>query len=276
MATCYRHPSRETGLSCSNCGRPICTDCMTQTPVGVRCPECSGQRSRVRAPAAVQASKAPLTRLLIAVNVGIFVISTLQSSDPGGHLTGGNPLSSLDLHMALFGPAVAAGDTYRLLTASFLHFGIFHIAFNMYALYLLGTALETYVGTFRFGAIYLISALSGSLGALLLTPNTIEGGASGAIFGLMGALLVLQRQQGMRLLEGPIGGLLVINLIITFGVPHISIGGHLGGLAGGVATGLVLSGFGRGHIAYGRLTPVTIAGLAALVVGTVACSVAIA
>ena len=275
MATCYRHPSRETGLSCSNCGRPICTDCMTQSPVGVRCPECSGQRSRVRAPAAVQASQAPLTRLLIGANVGIFLISAIQSGQ-GSHLTGGNPLSSLDLHMALFGPAVAAGDTYRLLSSAFLHFGIFHIAFNMYALYLLGTALETYVGTFRFGAIYLISALSGSLGALLLTPNTIEGGASGAIFGLMGALLVLQRQQGMRLLEGPIGGLLVINLIITFGVPHISIGGHLGGLAGGVATGLVLSGFGRGHIAYGRLTPVTIAGLGALVIGTVACSMAVA
>jgi membrane associated rhomboid family serine protease len=275
MATCYRHPSRETGLSCSNCGRPICTDCMTATPVGPRCPDCAGRRTRVSAPGAVKATQAPLTRLLIGVNVVIFLISAIQSGQ-SSHLTGGNPLSRLDLHMALFGPAVAAGDTYRLLTAAFLHFGIFHIAFNMYALYLLGTALETYVGTFRFGAIYLISALAGSLGALILTPNTIEGGASGAVFGLMGALLVLQRQQGMRLLEGPIGGLLVINLIITFGVPHISIGGHLGGLAGGVATGLVLSHFGRGHIAYGRLTPVTFVALAALVVGTVACSVAVA
>ena len=124
--------------------------------------------------------------------------------------------------------------------------------------------------------IYLLSALAGAFGALLLSPNSITGGASGAIFGLMGALLVLERQRGVALLGGSIGGLLVINLIFTFGIPGISIGGHLGGLAGGVATGLVLSGYGRGHIAHGRLTAPVLLGLVGIGVATFAGSLAVA
>ena len=109
------------------------------------------------------------------------------------------------------------------------------MAFNMYALYWLGPALERYVGSVRFGDHLLPVAAGGSFGALLLTPNSLTAGASGAIFGLMGALLVLERQRGVSLLGGQIGGLLVINLVFTFGVPGISIGGHLGGLAGGAS-----------------------------------------
>jgi membrane associated rhomboid family serine protease len=147
----------------------------------------------------------------------------------------------------------------------------------MYALYLLGSSLERYVGSLRFGLIYLLSALSGSFGALLLSPNSLTAGASGAIFGLMGAMLVLERHRGVQLLGGSIGGLLVVNLIFTFAYSgSISVGGHIGGLIGGVLTGVVLSGYGRGHLAHGRLTPSVALGLMLIAAGTVAGSLAVA
>ena len=270
MDTCYRHPDRETGVHCSNCGRPICPDCMTATPVGMRCPECATNRA-VRTAAFARPAVPYLTYMLIAANVGLYL---LTSANPIGFSAN---LNELGRSLALFGPAVHDGENYRLISSAFLHFGLMHIAFNMYALYWLGTALESYVGSLRFGAIYLISALTGSFGALLLSPNALTAGASAAIFGLMGALLVLERQRGLSLLEGPIGGLLLVNLLFTFAFSgQISVGGHIGGLVGGVLTGLVLSSFGRGHIAYGRITPLTAIGLGSLVVAAIAGSVAIA
>ena len=210
-----------------------------------------------------------LTYMLITANVALYMLTSanLFSAD----------LNERGQSLALFGPFVQNGDYYRLISSAFLHFGPLHLAFNMYALYWLGTALESYVGSLRFGAIYLISALAGSFGALLWTPNALTAGASGAIFGLMGALLVLERQRGMSLLEGPIGGLLLVNLLFTFAFSgQISVGGHIGGLIGGVLAGLVLSSFGRGHIAYSRITPLTALGLSGLAVALVAGSVAVA
>ena len=165
--------------------------------------------------------------MLIAANVGLYL---LTSANPIGFSAN---LNELGRSLALFGPAVHDGEYYRLISSAFLHFGLMHIAFNMYALYWLGSALESYVGSLRFGAIYLISALTGSFGALLLSPNALTAGASAAIFGLMGALLVLERQRGISLLEGPIGGLLLVNLLFTFAFSgQISVGGHIGGLIG--------------------------------------------
>jgi membrane associated rhomboid family serine protease len=275
MQTCYRHPDRETGVSCSNCGRPICPDCMRQTPVGIRCPECAGQRTRVSTPAFLMGNQPRVTYALIAANVLLF-IATNNISGGGGLFGGGGTLNSLGNRLTLFGPAVQNGDYYRLVSAAFIHYGPLHIAFNMYALYLLGSALERYAGSVRFGLIYGLSLLAGSFGALLVTPNAETAGASGAIFGVMGALLVLERQRGVALLGGSIGGLLVINLVFTFGIPGISIGGHIGGLIGGVLTGLVLSGYGRGHLAHSRLTPLTALGLGAIAVVSVAGSLAVA
>jgi membrane associated rhomboid family serine protease len=243
---------------------------MTQTPVGIRCPECASRgRIRIRRPGFLMGRDPHLTYLLMAINFALFVVTNPRPLS-------GSSINQLGGDLALSRHGVADGEYYRLISSAFIHFGVLHIAFNMYALYLLGGALERYAGTLRFGIIYGISALTGSLGALILTPNGLTAGASGAIFGLMGAMLVLERQRGVALLGGSIGGLLVINLLITFGVSGISIGGHIGGLAGGILSGVVLSGFGRGHLAYGRMSPLTILTLAAVTAATIAASIQVA
>jgi membrane associated rhomboid family serine protease len=243
---------------------------MTQTPVGIRCPECASRgRIRIRRPGFLMGRDPHLTYLLMAINLALFLVTNPRPLS-------GSSINQLGGDLALSRHGVADGEYYRLISSAFIHFGVLHIAFNMYALYLLGGALERYAGTLRFGIIYGISALTGSLGALILTPNGLTAGASGAIFGLMGAMLVLERQRGVALLGGSIGGLLVINLLITFGVSGISIGGHIGGLAGGILSGVVLSGFGRGHLAYGRMSPLTILTLAAVTAATIAASIQVA
>ena len=243
---------------------------MTQTPVGIRCPECAGRgRVRIRKPGFLMGRDPHLTYLLMAINLALFLVTNPRPLS-------GSSINQLGRDMALSRSGVADGDYSRLISSAFIHFGVLHIAFNMYALYLLGGALERYVGTLRFGIIYGLSALTGSLGALILTPNGLTAGASGAIFGLMGAMLVLERHRGVALLGGSIGGLLVVNLLITFGVSGISIGGHIGGLAGGVLSGVVLSGFGRGHLAYGRMSPLTVLTLAAIGAATIAASIQVA
>jgi membrane associated rhomboid family serine protease len=153
----------------------------------------------------------------------------------------------------LFGPAVADGEWYRIVTSGFLHGGLIHIGFNMYLLWILGGALERYAGTGRMLAIYFSALLWGSALVLVITPNSLTIGASGAVFGLMAAMLLLERQRGIALLGSSVGALLLINLLLTFTISNVSIGGHIGGLLGGAAAGFILSGYGRGHMAYGRL-----------------------
>ncbi len=275
METCYRHPARETGLHCSNCGRAICPECMTHAAVGIRCPECAGKRPLVKRAGFTLANEPWVTRVLIAANVLIFLATNQLSSLQIG-LGGGN-LTSLGYRLVLDKPDVANGEYWRLVSSAFMHFGLLHIAFNMYALYLLGGVLERYVGSLRFAALYAVSGLAGSFGALVVTPNAISGGASGAIFGVMGAMFLLERQRGVRLLGGPIGGLILINLLFTF-TPgtNISIGGHLGGLIGGGLAAFALSGYGRGHLAYGRPGLVGAAGVLVVGVAAVAGSLVIA
>src|SRR5919108_3589081 len=243
MAVCYRHPSRETGVSCSNCGKPICPDCMTATPVGMRCPECSRQRTPVRTLRSVYAEPTA-TYVLIGINV-LMYLGTLFS--------GGND-SSVYIDLSLLGSAttfggeqigVAHGEVYRLITGGFLHASILHIGFNMYILYWLGTMLEPVLGHLRFVALYFASLLAGSFGVMLLSPNSVTVGASGAVFGLMGAAFVLQRLRGVDPMASGIGPVILLNLAITFVIPGISIGGHLGGLVGGAATAYVMDQVGR-------------------------------
>jgi membrane associated rhomboid family serine protease len=242
---------------------------MVSTPVGVRCPECGG-RTRMRRPGFLMARDPYVTYLLIAINVAMFPLTNTLHGGIGGTLT------RLGDRLALYGPAVANGQDYRLITAAFVHYGLLHLALNMYALYLIGGVLERYVGSVRFLAIYLISALAGSFGALLITPHAPTVGASGAIFGLMGALFVLERQRGMALLGGSIGGLIVVNLLFTFGIPGISIGGHVGGLIGGGLVAFALSGYGRGHLAYGRLGVLSVLGVTAVAAGSLLGALAVA
>ena len=231
MQTCYRHRDRETGVSCSNCGRPICTDCMTATSVGMRCPECAKQKTQVRTVRSL-GTDPMVTYVLIAVNV----LAAIGS----GSLFGGGGRTRAFFDLALIGNnsgfGVADGEYWRLITGGFLHSGLIHLLFNMWILLFLGRELEPVLGRARFIALYVTSLLGGSAGALLLQPQAITVGASGAVFGLMGAAFVLYRERGIDPMRAGIGPMILLNLAISFIVPNISIGGHLGGLvAGGLA-----------------------------------------
>jgi membrane associated rhomboid family serine protease len=233
--TCYRHPDRETRVSCSSCGRPICPECMTPTPVGMRCPECASQRTRVvRNPTGFQA--APATYVLIAINVIVFLV---EIANGGGGLMREQGSRFVE-DFGLYGPFVAEGEWYRLLTSGFLHANLIHIGFNMLLLFFLGRLLEPALGTPRFLVLYFTSLLAGSLGALILEPNSLGIGASGAIFGLAGATFVIARGRGMEALAGQIGFLIVFNLIFSFTARNVSVGAHLGGLIGGVICALII------------------------------------
>lgn len=260
MAQCYRHPDRETGVSCSNCGRPICPDCMTPTSVGMRCPECARDRTKVRTAGSLQADPV-LTYVLIGINLLVFLGEMLS----GASTTGGT--GGLNDDGGLFGPAVAAGDWWRIVTAGFLHAGLFHLFFNMFALYILGGLLEPAIGKLRFGLIYAVSILGGSFGALVASPDALTVGASGGIFGLMGAAVIVMRSRGINPMESGLGLWIGLNLLITFTVPGISIGGHIGGLVGGSLAALVMFELGdrvRGLPA--AVTMVLAAGIGALAV----------
>jgi membrane associated rhomboid family serine protease len=248
--TCYRHPDRETGVSCSSCGRPICPDCMTPTPVGMRCPECAQQRTKVvRGPGASATGfwQSPATYALIAINVVAYLIEITAGS---GGLN--NPSGRIVVDLGLFGPSVAEGEWYRLVTCGFLHASLIHLGFNMLLLFFLGRLLEPALGTPRFLAIYFASLLAGSFGALLLDPNALTVGASGAVFGLIGAAFIIARGRGMNALAGELGFLIVINLVFTFGASNISIGGHLGGLIGGGICALAIVAGERGMLGQNR------------------------
>lgn len=267
--TCYRHRDRETLVSCSNCERPICTSCMVQAAVGVKCPECAGRptgAARLK-PRAIARGTAYVTKALIAINVVAFVLQNLTQNRSllSGAASGG---ITADGWLRAF--EVADGEWWRIITSGFLHSGLVHLAFNMIALWFLGTAFEAYIGPLRFTIVYFASVVWGSAGALLLNPGSPTVGASGGVFGLMAAVLVLQRQRGISLL-GDVGLWLGINLVITFTIPNISIGGHLGGILGGALAALALSNFGKGHMAALKLRPAVLgAGVAVVVLGAVA------
>jgi membrane associated rhomboid family serine protease len=251
---CYRHPDRETGLSCSECGRPICYECMTPAPVGLRCPEHSGKpqgmrRATAAAERAVTGSSARstaiVTKVLIAINVGVYLAELAL----GGTIDGLNNKiyykGVLFAHGTFDGsPGVADGGWWRLFTSSFLHYGPIHLGLNMLALYWFGPLLEGMLGSLRFGLLYIASGLAGSAGALLLSPNDITVGASGAIFGILGALLVLE-QRRMIHSGGQILALIILNLLLGFTLSGISIGGHIGGLIAGAVTMLLYLQFRR-------------------------------
>ncbi len=232
--TCYRHADRRAGVRCQRCERPICPSCMSTASVGFHCPECarSGkQKVYTRANlASAGVNRATLTLALIAVNIGVYVIGLPKDDGYGFMLDGG-----------LFGPSVADGEWWRIVTSGFLHDrSPMHALFNMLALFNLGTVLEIAIGRARFAALYAFSLLAGSFGVLLLSPNDLTVGASGAVFGLMGALVIAQRVRGLDPWSSGIGTVIGINLLITFTIPGISIGGHLGGLAGGLLSGWIL------------------------------------
>jgi membrane associated rhomboid family serine protease len=218
---------------------------MTPTPVGMRCPECARQRTKVTRGVgeASLSTRAPATFVLIALNVAVFLAEVASGS--GGFNT---VTSTMIPEFGLFGPSVAEGEWYRLLTSAFLHAGLFHIAGNLILLYFLGRILEPGIGTSRFVAVYLVSLFAGSFGAILLSPDSLSVGASGAVFGVLAAAFVIARGRGVDALASTIGIIILLNLAFSFGVPGISIGAHLGGLVGGFLCALLILAGERGML----------------------------
>jgi membrane associated rhomboid family serine protease len=239
---CYRHPNREAGRRCTRCGKPACADCLVQAAVGSHCLECAkaAQPDIKRRARTWNASQPALvTMTLIGVNVVLFGLAALR--DPQS-ITGRLTQAHVDLD--LYRPFLEQdGEWYRLVTSGFMHFGIIHLGFNMYLLYLLGQMLEPALGRVRFGLVYMAGLFGGSAGALLLDGNALVAGASGAVFGLMALAFVGYYLQGMNPLNTSIGTLLLLNLFLTFFLrDRISIGGHIGGaVAGGLCALVVMA-----------------------------------
>ncbi|WP_367321968.1 rhomboid family intramembrane serine protease [Streptomyces sp. HUAS ZL42] len=255
LPVCYRHPDRESGVRCTRCERPICPECMVSASVGFQCPECvrtgsgtghppAAAQPRTLAGGTVSADPRLVTKVLIGVCLAVFLVQL----SVGDRFT-----DSFDLigraYVPLLGDVegVAEGQWYRLLTSMFLHGSYIHILFNMLSLWWIGGPLEAALGRARYIALYVVSGLAGSaLTYLLAAANQPSLGASGAIFGLFGAMAVLMRRQ--RYDMRPMIALLVINLIFTFS-PGFNIAwqAHIGGLVAGVAVG-----YGMVHAPRGR------------------------
>ena len=254
---CYWHSDRYAGVICQRCERRVCAECMHTASVGFHCPACikpqnihsrRQRRSSVRLGGRIEnvSEQSLTTRSLIAVNLLAFFVALFKGGSLG---SGGGDLYS---DFALIGCArifvfsgecidgVAGGEWWRLVTGGFLHAGVIHLAFNMFLLWMLGSQLERLLGTTSYLILYFGSLLSGALGVMLLDPIALTVGASGAVFGLMGATVIYQFRRGVSPWSNGIGSLLFINLIFTFARPNISVGGHLGGLLGGLLIGWLI------------------------------------
>ncbi len=234
---CYRHTDRETYIRCTRCDRPICPDCMTSASVGFQCPECvregaAGVReARTVAGGRIPASDGLVTRVIVAVTAFVFVLQLLTGGVNG----------TVTRALELVGVEIAAGEYYRLLTVMLVHAGIFHILLNMYALWIVGPTLERWLGHLRFAALYLLAGFAGGVSSYLFnSPFQPSVGASGAIFGVFGALLVVAHR-----MHYDVRGLLVlvaINLALPFVFPgSIDWRAHLGGLAAGLVLGVIFA-----------------------------------
>ncbi|MFC4034195.1 rhomboid family intramembrane serine protease [Streptomyces polygonati] len=248
LVSCYRHPDRETGISCTRCDRPICPECMVNASVGFQCRECVGREARARvqprtvAGGTVAADPVLITKILIGLNIAVFLLELRLGDrllrDLGLYAACGTDVTG---QQVCVGVAHGPDDWYRVLTSAFVHERAFppaHILFNMLSLWWIGAPLERLLGRSRYLALYLVSALAGSAAVLLLAPDVNTIGASGAIFGLFGATAIFMRR--LRYDMRPILALLVLNIIFSFTWSGISWQGHAGGLIGGtlIAVGL--------------------------------------
>ncbi len=228
VTTCYRHPDRATGLSCSTCGRPICVECSRDTPVGQKCPECAGPTGRHKVINARQQFNrpTPVTQVILFINVGIFLLA---------YLTG---RTELTIRFGQINELILSGEWYRMITAAFLHADPFHIFFNMYALYIFGPQIERQMGGLPFAAMYMSAALAGSAAYLVSGAPNVAIGASGAIFGLFGAWIGATYSQrhtpAGRALFRRLAILLGINLALPLFVARIAWEAHVGGLVAGL------------------------------------------
>jgi membrane associated rhomboid family serine protease len=250
---------------------------MTPTPVGMRCPECSRERTRVTRGVRSAPALPRGTQALIAINVIVFLAETAAGAPLGG---GGG--GTIWTHGALFGPALTAHNPFpfytgthqywRLVTGAFLHDGIAHIAINMLSLYFVGSALEPAIGTRNFVVVYATSLLAGSFGALLFQPVQPSIGASGAIVGIFGALSVVARYRGVPFWQSGLGFILILNIVFSLTVRNISIGAHLGGLVGGLIAGWLVLELGERR----RMPALAMAGCVVVAVASVIGALAVA
>ena len=262
---CYWHPDRYAGVTCQRCERRVCAECMHTASVGFHCPACIAPQSinhgrkRISARSFARGANASeqslTTRTLIAVNLFAFLVTLFR----GGSLSSGGGDVTIDFGLVGYGRVlcafsidyvgIAEGEWWRMFTGGFLHAGFIHLAFNMFLLWMLGSQLERLLGPTSYLILYFGSLLSGALGVMLLDPLALTVGASGAVFGLMGATVVYQLRRGVSPWSNGIGTLLIINLIFTFARPNISVGGHLGGLLGGLLIGWLIDEMNKKRIA---------------------------
>lgn len=245
--TCYRHPGRQTAIRCTRCERPICPDCMVSASVGFQCPDCVRQgsgtghspaavRPRTIAGGAVASDPRLITKILLGINVAVFAAVLAD----GGLVDDLLLLGRANFYFGGPPQGVAEGQWYRLVTSVFLHQEWFHIGFNMLGLWWLGGPLEAALGRARYLALYMLSGLAGSALTYWITaPEQGSLGASGAIFGLLGATAVLMRRMNYDM--RPVIGLLALNLLFTFTWGGIAWQAHIGGLVAGIviAIGMV-------------------------------------
>jgi membrane associated rhomboid family serine protease len=272
LDTCYRHPKVFTGVHCTRCGRPICPDCMRPAPVGYQCPNCVadarkvGPRRRVKI---VLGRPGRVTTILLAVNIGMFVLE-LGLGAAGGLYTGGSPQKLAQLG-AMVPCAVAEQHQYwRLFTVMFLHASLLHIFFNMYALYLFGYLIENALGSARFIALYFLTGFLASATSFVFSnPNVAAVGASGAIFGLLGAWVAYNyRRRGSALASANLRWaymIIGINLFLGFSIASIDNFAHIGGLIAGAAAGYFAEGAGprdvRKFVQVGGLAALALVGV---------------
>ncbi|MCX4644350.1 MULTISPECIES: rhomboid family intramembrane serine protease [unclassified Streptomyces] len=243
---CYRHPDRETGIRCARCDKPICPDCMVSASVGFQCPDCvrggsgtghgpAASRPRTITGGTIAADPRLVTKILIGINVAVFIAVHVWDR-----------LLSDFVLIGAWPPApyvpdqgVAGGEWYRLVTSMFTHQEVWHIAFNMLGLWWLGGPLEAALGRARYIALYMVSGLAGSaLTYAIAGPSEQSLGASGAVFGLLGATAVLVRRLNYDM--RPVIGLLALNLLFTFTWGNIAWQAHVGGLVAGVVVGYAM------------------------------------
>ncbi len=240
--TCYLHPERWTGVTCQRCSRPICPSCMRQASVGYHCPECVAEAAarspHVTGRSAMRRGAAPVTTALVALNVVVFLVSMVMDRD----VSAAGFRGRFTFDWGLYPPLVGDGEWWRLVTGGFLHAGALHLGMNMFVLYTIGVSLEPAIGKARFLTAYAVSLIGGALGVVLLFERGqgLTVGASGAIFGLFGVLVVYQLVQGLNPLQSGLGTIILLNLVFTFAIPGISVGGHVGGLVAGAIVGAVL------------------------------------
>jgi membrane associated rhomboid family serine protease len=270
---CYRHPNREALVRCTRCDRPICPDCMRPASVGFHCPDDVGlAKKTVRAPrtsvgARLLQSPPYVTWGLIALNLIVYLVTASQSVK--GITQPGDASSKLFFDWQLFAPAIHDGQYYRLLTSAFLHVSLLHIGSNMLALFIIGPPLERLLGPWRFAVVYLLGALGGSAAVYAWGQvNTPEVGASGAIFGLFAAALVLVRKLGLD--PQWLIGIIVLNFVFTFSIHNISKLGHIGGFVAGGLAALAIAGLPQSRTRLRLQAQVSgLAAVAAVVVVTV-------